>query len=225
MGSCVWIKKEISLQKNINLQDLNKFEDSKSKIENSDNISKNGTTIISTQYSKIDYTFETNFLKEINLVRQNPKEFAKKIKNLTNLIIKENNNEYLLYNNEKIKLNKGSNIFYETINYLEQLRPVNKLIFNDNLKVDFENKDILLSKEIIGQIVLNKRLQLIKDYRNCFFCVDVFSDPFLSAVFQITDDNFNQVRRNAILNKDFTMIAINYINDRNNNFISICSLV
>ena len=225
MGSCVCIKNEIALQKNINLNDLNKFEDSKSKLEISDNISKNGTTIISTQYSKIDYSFETSFLKEINLVRYKPKEFAKKIKNLTEHIIKENNDEFLLYNNEKIKLIKGSKIFYETINYLEKLKPVNKLIFNENLKVDFENKDIFLTKENIGQIVLNKRLKLIKDYKNCFFCIDVFADPFLSVVFQVTDDNFEQERRNAILNKDFTMFAINYMNDRNNNFISICSLV
>ena len=159
------------------------------------------------------------------MVRYKPKEFAKKIKNLTEHIIKENNDEFLLYNNEKIKLIKGSKIFYETINYLEKLKPVNKLIFNENLKVDIENKDIFLTKENIGQIVLNKRLKLIKDYKNCFFCVDVFADPFLSVVFQVTDDNFEQERRNAILNKDFTMFAINYMNDRNNNFISICSLV
>ena len=34
-------------------------------------------------------------------------------------------------------MKKGNKIFSWTINYLEQLKPDNKLIFNDNLKVNF----------------------------------------------------------------------------------------
>jgi hypothetical protein len=168
------------------------------------------------------------FLKEINLIRENPKKFAIKLKELTKNIIKENDQEYLYLNKnnleEKILLKKGKTVFKDTINYLEQFNPVNKLIYNENLKVTFE-ENIKLTKENIGKLILNKRLNLLKLYKNCFFCIDIFQDPFLSVVFQITDEIFNKVRRNAILNKDYSMFAISTYKDSDNNFISISCFV
>lgn len=169
------------------------------------------------------------FLKEINVIRENPKKFAIKLKELSKDIIKENNNEYLLINRnnnnkEKILLKKGKQIFDETINFLEKFSPVNKLEYNENLKIIFE-EEMKLTKENIAKIILKKRLDLLKIYKNCFFCIDIFQDPFLSVVFQIIDENFNQIRRNAILNKNYSMFAISTYKDSDNNFISISCFV
>ena len=191
-------------------------------------LTRNLSTKFSSENAAFFYSFEMCFLKEINLIRENPKKFAIKLKELTKNIIKENDQEYLYLNKnnleEKILLKKGKTVFKDTINYLEQFNPVNKLIYNENLKVTFE-ENIKLTKENIGKLILNKRLNLLKLYKNCFFCIDIFQDPFLSVVFQITDEIFNKVRRNAILNKDYSMFAISTYKDSDNNFISISCFV
>ena len=180
-------------------------------------------------------------LNEINFARTNPKEYAIKLKDLTQFIIKEGDTEYLITKkfNEKILLKTGSRIFYDTIKYLNHLEPVHQLEWSNDIKIKFgtiinnnfiednnkilDNQDLILTGENIGKLILNKRLELLQKYKKCFFNIGIINDPILSIVFQITDEAFNQERRNAILNKDFTIFAVNYIEDNRKNFISICS--
>ncbi len=229
MGNCVFLNTDNLNQKYMNIEISKKEKKRNQSIQLSEEeLTRNLSTKFSSENAAFFYSFEMCFLKEINLIRENPKKFAIKLKELTKNIIKENDQEYLYLNKnnleEKILLKKGKTVFKETINYLEQFNPVNKLIYNENLKVTFE-ENIKLTKENIGKLILNKRLNLLKLYKNCFFCIDIFQDPFLSVVFQITDEIFNKVRRNAILNKDYSMFAISTYKDSDNNFISISSFV
>ena len=66
-------------------------------------------------------------------------------------------------------------------------------------------------------------LEILKNYNQCAFNIDNFSNPILSIVFQITDEIFNQERRNNILNKNFKFFACNTTKDIENPFISISS--
>ena len=228
MGVCLCVNFENKAQKNIIINKFN-IVDEKNNCENYENKTINQTiSYISTENPIIDY-FESNFLREINFVRTNPKKYANKLKELTKNIYKEDNNEYYYPNknnsDEKILLKKGSKVFYNTINYLQNLQPVNKLVWNEELKIENYDKNIIFTKENVGRIILQKRLELLKTYDNCFFNIDFFKDPFLSIVFQITDDDFNQVRRNAIINKNFSKFAVNGIKDKHNNFYSICCFV
>ena len=229
MGNCVFLNTDNLNQKYMNIEISKKEKIRNQSIQLSEEeLTRNLSTKFSSENAPFFYSFEMCFLKAINLIRENPKKFAIKLKKLTKNIIKENDHEYLYLNKnnleEKILLKKGKTVFKETINYLEQFNPVNKLIYNENLKVTFE-ENIKLTKENIGKLILNKRLNLLKLYKNCFFCIDIFQDPFLSVVFQITDEIFNKVRRNAILNKDYSMFAISTYKDSDNNFISISSFV
>ena len=219
MGNCQCLNYIISSQKVIHLSDLNKIDNQ--------NKTNNSTTIPSIH--SIDNLFEKKVLKEINFVRTNPKEYANKMKGLTKNILKENN-EYFYQNKnnlseKKIVLKSGSKIFFETIDYLEKLEPINELIWNDELRIEYQNDNIILTKENLGKIILNKRLEFLKNYENCHFNIDVFREPKLSILFQILDENFDKKRRNAILNKKFSMIAINSLKDKENNFYSICCFV
>ncbi len=56
------------------------------------------------------------------------------------------------------------------------------------------------------------------------FNLDIFSDPVLSVIFQITDEAFDHQRRNALLNKKFKMFAVTYTYDYNKKFMSISTL-
>lgn len=230
MGNCVCINQKNINQKYIDVENSKKEKKINKSLEFSEEeITRNLSTKLSSENVFL-FSFEIFFLKEINLIRENPKKFAIKLKELSKDIIKENNNEYLLINRnnnnnkEKILLKKGKEIFDETINFLEKFSPVNKLDYNENLKIIFE-EEMKLTKENIAKIILKKRLNLLKIYKNCFFCIDIFQDPFLSVVFQIIDENFNQIRRNAILNKNYSMFAISTYKDSDNNFISISCFV
>ena len=230
MGNCVCINQKNINQKYIDVKKKKKEKKINKSLEFSEEeITRNLSTKLSSENVFL-FSFEIFFLKEINLIRENPKKFAIKLKELSKDIIKENNNEYLLINRnnnnnkEKILLKKGKEIFDETINFLEKFSPVNKLDYNENLKIIFE-EEMKLTKENIAKIILKKRLNLLKIYKNCFFCIDIFQDPFLSVVFQIIDENFNQIRRNAILNKNYSMFAISTYKDSDNNFISISCFV
>ena len=230
MGNCVCINQKNINQKYIDVENSKKEKKINKSLEFSEEeITRNLSTKLSSENVFL-FSFEIFFLKEINLIRENPKKFAIKLKELSKDIIKENNNEYLLINRnnnnnkEKILLKKGKEIFDETINFLEKFSPVNKLDYNENLKIIFE-EEMKLTKENIAKIILKKRLDLLKTYKNCFFCIDIFQDPFLSVVFQIIDENFNQIRRNAILNKNYSMFAISTYKDSDNNFISISCFV
>jgi hypothetical protein len=228
MGICECIKYEISTQKTINLSDFNNIE-SQNNNENYEEKNNKKTNISSSSptMQSISNLFEKNFLQEINFIRTNPKEYAKKMKSLTQNIFKEDDNEYFYQNKnninqKKIILKNGSKIFYETIEYLEKLEPMNKLKWNDELRIENQN-NIILSQKNLGKLILNKRLELLKKYEKCYFNIDIFEDPILSIVFQLTDEAFNKDRRNAILNPYFTLFSVNYFRDENNKFLSILS--
>ena len=248
MGNCVCINSKNIGQKYININELG-ISDSNERLRNNSqldyksrnkNIDMNSLNYNkSTENITIENSYQIKMLKEINLARTNPKEYAIKLKDLTKYIIKEGDSEYLIPNslNEKILLKTGSKIFYDTIKYLNHLEPIPELQWNEELKIKFvddknllenhrltsESKDSILSSENIGKLVLNKRLELLQKYKTCFFSVGIFHDPILSIVFQITDEAFNQERRNAILNKEYSIFAVNFMEDNKNNFISISS--
>jgi hypothetical protein len=182
-------------------------------------------------YSK-DFSFEINMFKEINFVRTNPKDYALKLKDIIKNIIYEGNNEYLnAYRygfNKKILLKNGSKIFYDTIDYLNQLEPLNELQYCEDIKIQFDNKisdkeDFIINNENIESLLIKHRFQILQNYKNCAFNIDNIPDPILSIVFQIIDDMFNHERRNVILNKEFSNFAVNTIKDFENSFLSILS--
>jgi len=250
MGICACIRMNNICQKYVNINDLEKSYSNERILNNSilDNKSRNKNIELNVHnYNKstgnvtYERSYELNMLNEINFARTNPKEYADKLKDLTQFIIKEGDTEYLITKklNEKILLKTGSRIFYDTIKYLNHLEPVNQLEWSNDIKIKFgtisnnnlieynnensNNQDLILTGENLGKIILNKRLELLQKYKKCFFNIGIINDPILSIVFQITDEAFNQERRNAILNKDFTIFAVNYIEDNRKNFISICS--
>jgi hypothetical protein len=182
-------------------------------------------------YSK-DFSFEINMFKEINFVRTNPKDYALKLKDIIKNIIYEGNNEYLnAYRygfNKKILLKNGSKIFYDTIDYLNNLKPLHELKLCEEIKVQIDNKfleneELIINDKNIQNILVEQRLKVLMNYKKCAFNIDYLNNPVLSIAFQITDEMFNQERRNVILNKNFRNFAVNSIKDSENSFMSILS--
>ena len=244
MGNCACINNYNSHQKSINLDVLNNncpriitenghFKDIKSR---NNIIGNDSLNVKSTDNISCENTFEIKMLKEINFVRTNPKKYALKLKELIQNIICEDDNEYLIpykndFNKDKILLKNGKKVIFETINFLNNIKPMKQLKYSDDIKIQFKDCNEInnfdgkfkFTSEIIGKLILNKRLELLKKYEKCYFNIDIFEDPILSIVFQLTDEAFNKDRRNAILNPYFTLFSVNYFRDENNKFLSILS--
>ena len=115
MGICGCIKMNNIGQKYVNINDLdnlysndrilnNSILDKKSRNNNIDLNFKNYNK--STGNVTYERSYELNMLNEINFARTNPKEYAIKLKDLTQFIIKEGDTEYLItkkFNNCEIE--------------------------------------------------------------------------------------------------------------------------
>ena len=226
MGTCVCaqnnsINNLFSInQKSLNVQDLE---------SNLINYNTNSNNLNPSNEKTLDEKtneklFETNLLNEINFVRTHPNEYAEFLNENLKLIKKENDHFYFVYNNNnKILLREGEKIFIDAINHLKKTKPLNFLTWNDEIKIELNEKEMEnFSNDLLGKLILKKRLKLKEKYKKTFFNLDIFNEPKISVIFQITDEAFNKERRNAILNPNYNYFAVSYIKN-NKKFLSISS--
>lgn len=236
---------------NSNLNELNK---KLSFINSNNNINLNESLV---PFVYKDNTFETMLLNEINQVRLSPSGYAVKLKNMLNNNVQMKNNVcVLVYNKDRIILNKGKDVFNEAICFLNNMSPVNELQLNEEIRINIANGNNVnthsdkteystsrintntnnnnsnnnsnnsnkrISVKTLKHILLNKKLTLLNKYPNCLFTYDIFSNPELSVVLQITDEAFNKARRNIILSPNINYFATCCFYNRKNQFTSVSS--
>ena len=211
-------------QKSLNVQDL---ENNINNYNNNNNLNPNNEKLLNDKNN--EKLFETNLLNEINFVRTHPNEYAEFLNENIKFIKKENGHFYFVYNNnneKKILLKEGEQIFIDAINQLKKLKPLKSLKWNDEIKIELNEKELdnNFSNDLLGKLILKKRLKLKEKYQKTFFNLDIFNEPKISVIFQITDEAFNKERRNAILNPNYNYFAVSYIKNNNNKkFLSVSS--
>ena len=211
-------------QKSLNVQDL---ENNINNYNNNNSINPDNEKLLNEKTN--EKLFETNLLNEINFVRTHPNEYAEFLNENLKLIKKENGHFYFVYNNnneKKILLKEGEQIFIDAINQLKKLKPLKSLKWNDEIKIELNEKELdnNFSNDLLGKLILKKRLKLKEKYQKTFFNLDIFNEPKISVIFQITDEAFNKERRNAILNPNYNYFAVSYIKNNNNKkFLSVSS--
>ena len=208
-------------QKSLNVQDL----ENNINNYNNNNLNPNNEKLLNDKNN--EKLFETNLLNEINFVRTHPNEYAEFLNENLKLIKKENGHFYFVYNNnneKKILLKEGEQIFIDAINQLKKLKPLKSLKWNDEIKIELNEKELdnNFSNDLLGKLILKKRLKLKEKYQKTFFNLDIFNEPKISVIFQITDEAFNKERRNAILNPNYNYFAVSYIKN-NKKFLSVSS--
>ena len=178
--------------------------------------------------------FEEILLKEINLMREKPFEYADKLESLIKYIIpiktdigyKRSSNKYIFAypNAEKVGLSTGKKAFKDAIFYLRTLNPMRKLTMNSKIKLNFDECETF-NNYFLQNIIFNKRRVLKDEYPSFNVNLDVISDPIVSAVVHLVDDNPFQGRmREIILNEKFSEFAATQFKDKskNKNFSLIC---
>ena len=160
----------------------------------------------------------SNYLYEqINKIRNNPKSYIQVLKNEINNMRMDSYGR-LIYNGKiKIELNEGVATFNNTINYLENLKPMNNLQFNELLTIQIpkdENdiRDENYMKNKVENIIYNGFI--IKS-----FWREIIKEPEICFLIMIIDN----IKRNDILNPNMKYIGITS-QEINGNFVCFITL-
>ena len=185
-------------------------EESKENVSNLNESNLNQTDLkLKSNPQKIKYKIENypnDALNLINKIRNNPKDFIPEIEEAIKHIKIEQNK--LIYNGKlKVALNKGEEIFKETIEILKQIPPMESLIFDNNIAIDPPDDEEGLKDPKIFQ---NKIIEKKKIINLDAYFKDAIKDPFISVLLIIVDDSGKHAgkKRAAVLNKDYKKIAI-----------------
>ncbi|MCQ2816255.1 MAG: hypothetical protein MJ252_03210 [archaeon] len=165
--------------------------------------------------SKLNLTeYVKNMFKLINKIRTNPKEFAGIVEKLIKHIKTTESGQKIFDYHLKISLAKGEETFKEVAKELNELEPMDPLIFKDEIVIDVPNKEEELKDFNVFQ---NKVKEKVKETKlsDCF--KDAIKDPEAALFMIIIDDtNKNSGRkRKAVLNKDYKYIGISSIKQGN----------
>ena len=150
------------------LKDFNKEEQK----ENNNNISQSVSS-----FQKNDYI--TRILDLINKIRKNPKEYSKTIleniqyiRNKVKILVDEDTGkneeivEIFFQKKVKVELYEGEIAFIKTANFLKKLKPMNELIYNDDIKINIPD-DILFTDDKRNIIKQLNNMTLLKSQNFC----------------------------------------------------------
>ena len=160
----------------------------------------------------------------INKLRTEPKNVAKIIENNKQYIFSEENNKiYFKKNKIKFHLFKGIITFNETIDFLNNLNPMEKLIFNKNITV------VIPKSENIINILdyLNKEVKELNnnDKYITSFWKEIVKDPEVAFLMMVVDDNCIKIgqKRYDLVNPEVKCIGISS-GEINTNFFCFITL-
>ena len=159
-----------------------------------------------------DKYFSKYMFDNINKVRTNPKYFIKYIQNGKDNIFKDKNGNSVYKGKLKVALTKGKEAFEKAIISLNEIKPMNPLIFKKELCVDFStNEKEFRSGDYFKKKIKEKRNKGIKIKA---FWRDIINDPETNFLLMIIDDNPIKLgaKRKDILNPKMKYIGINAAN-------------
>jgi hypothetical protein len=161
------------------------------------------------------FDFSIKMLDEINQIRLNPLEYAKKLESMMRYIkqVKFRNIFIFAYpGTEKVSLPSGTNSFLQVINILKETPSVEALNYNDEIKIQIEKSNFDHNR--LKKIISEKRKKIKAKYPQFIVNLDIITNPIVSVVMQLIDDNpFQGQRRDAILNKNYGHFAVSQFTD------------
>ena len=155
--------------------------------------------------------FSNYIFNKINDIRQNPQKYISVLEDAKNNITTDKKTRKLIYKspNSKVKvaLNRGADAFDEAIMFLNNLEPMNPLIYHPLITINAPDNELdLKNREYLKDEVT--RIENKKIYIKSFFR-DVVKEPETSFILLIADDSKNSgVKRNDILDRNKKYMGI-----------------
>ena len=178
--------------------------------------------------NKNDYNSRIFYL--INQLRENPKKYSdiilsnmqyinKKVKIIADDTTGQNEEKMEIFFQKKVKIElfKGEIAFIEAAKFLYNLKPLNELKFNEEIKINKlpETEEQIRDDKLF---IKNQINQINRKYNISAFFKDNVKNPEIGLMLMIIGDykNSQNKKRNAILNPDYKNIAINskFIGDK-----------
>ena len=101
--------------------------------------------------------FSIYIFENINKIRENPQSFIEIIEQAKKNIILDQRGIYIYKSTVKVALSKGLPAFDEAIDFLKQLKPMNKLIFSNELLIESPiNEEQIRDKKYMNEQINKK---------------------------------------------------------------------
>ena len=152
--------------------------------------------------------FSIYIFENINKIRENPQSFIEIIEQAKKNIILDQRGIYIYKSTVKVALSKGLPAFDEAIDFLKQLKPMNKLIFSNDLLIESPiNEEQIKDKKYMNEQI-NKKVQNGIPIKS--FWRDIIKDCKTCLILMIVDDTGvnSGKKRNDILDPNMQCIGI-----------------
>ena len=152
--------------------------------------------------------FSIYIFENINKIRENPQSFIEIIEEAKKNIILDQRGIYIYKSAVKVALSKGLPAFDEAIDFLKQLKPMNKLIFSNDLLIESPiNEEQIKDKKYMNDQI-NKKVQNGIPIKS--FWRDIIKDCKTCLILIIVDDTGinSGKKRNDILDPNMQCIGI-----------------
>ena len=152
--------------------------------------------------------FSKYIFSQINLLRENPRSFIDLIQHSESNIQTNKKNRLIYKSKLKVALDKGIKAFEEAKLILSNTKPMDKLIFDYDMKLKLPKNEINIKSNayLKNQILIKGDKGInIKSYWK-----EIISDPETCFILMIVDDNGKKVgfKRRNILNPQYKYIGI-----------------
>lgn len=162
---------------------------------------------IQRQSSKIKANYNTEALKLINKIRQNPQSFINDIEEAKNKI--ETKQGKLIYAGKvKVAIKEGEAVFDEAIECLRNLQEMQPLILDDNITIPVpDDEERIKTSKTLNELVEAKKEEGVQIE---MFFKDSVKDYYTSVLLLVIDDSGKgkSKKRNALLNPNYTKIGL-----------------
>ena len=155
--------------------------------------------------------FSRYIFHELNNIRQNPQNYIDLITKSESNILKDKKNRLIYKSKVKVALNKGLPSFEETINFLKNLQPMNRLYYLPKLTVDIPTTEEEIKDKNYLKVKVGEKIEEginIKSYWR-----DIINDAETSFLLMIVDDTGMKpgMKRKNIFDSNMKFIGISSI--------------
>ena len=169
---------------------------------------ENMNYIFTTTVQRPKDDFSEYIFDNINKIREDPKSFIKVIEQAKKNITLDKKGIFIYKSNVKVALSRGVPAFDETINFLKNLKPMPKLIFSNELLIDYPiNEEQIKDRKYMNEQI-NIKVQNGIPIKS--FWRDIIKDPQTCLILMIVDDTGvnSGKKRNDILDPNMQCIGI-----------------
>ena len=170
--------------------------------------SENMNYIFTTTVQRPKDDFSEYIFDNINKIREDPQSFIKVIEQAKKNIILDKKGIFIYKSTVKVALSRGVPAFDETINFLKNLKPMQKLIFSNELLMEYPiNEEQIKDKKYMNDQI-NIKVQNGIPIKS--FWRDIIKDPQTCLILMVVDDTGvnSGKKRNDILDPNMQCIGI-----------------